>query len=101
MEIRTMAALGVSLWLAASASLALAAGNDKAGTKSTPDSGEAKDAKPAPDARGVEAAGPHLRMADPDRKNPGKDRDLRHCLDLPTMKEVIRCSERKERASVP
>jgi hypothetical protein len=96
MEIRTMAALGVSLWLAAAA--ALAAGNEKAETKPTPASGEAKDAKDAKagaDAQGVKSAGPRLRMADAPAKNPGKDRDMRHCLDLPTPKEVIRCSEGK------
>lgn len=95
MEIRTMAAFGVSLWLAAAASVALAADPPTADTKQAPDSGAAKDEKPVSDTQGVKPAGPHLRMNDPDRKNPGKDRDLRHCLDLPTMKEVIRCSERK------
>lgn len=93
MEIRTMAALGVSLWLAAAA--ANAAGNEKSDAKGKPDAGEAKDAKAGGDAQGVKSAGPRLRMADAPAKNPGKDRDLRHCLDLPTPKEVIRCSEGK------
>jgi len=96
----TKAAIGIALWLAA-APWALAAGADKAETKATAASGEAKDAKAAgdagaaDDAKGVKAAGPHLRMAGRHGRNPGGDRDLRHCLDLPTPKEVIRCSEKK------
>jgi hypothetical protein len=95
MEIRTMVALGVSLWLAAAAAPSLAAGKDKADTKRAPETAEAKDAKAGADAQGVTSAGPRLRMADAPAKNPGKDRDMRHCLDLPTPKEVIRCSEGK------
>jgi hypothetical protein len=34
-------------------------------------------------------------MAKHPGRNPGGDRDLRHCLDLATPKEVIRCSEQK------
>lgn len=55
--------------------------------------------KPAPakaDAGAADApkaAGPKLRMA----KNPGKDMDLRHCLDLGTNAEVIRCAEQGDR----
>jgi hypothetical protein len=94
MQTRTMAGIGVALWLAA-VPWALAAGDDKAETKATPASGETKDAKPAADAKGVKPAGPHLRMAEHRGKNPGKDRDLRHCLDLATDKEIIRCSEQK------
>lgn len=93
MQKRTMAGIGVALWLAA-VPWALAA-EDKAETKPTPASGEMKDEKPAPDTKGVKAAGPHLRMAEHKGKNPGKDRDMRHCLDLPTDKEIIRCSEQK------
>ena len=93
MEIRKMAALGVSLWLAAAAVASLAAEKAKAEPKRAPDSGEAKDA--GSNAQQVKSAGPRLRMADAPARNPGKDRDLRHCLDLPTPKEVIRCSEGK------
>ena len=101
METRTMAILGVSLWLGAASSLCLAADGDKAGAKGAPTSSRAKgakdgkDVKPAIDANGVKPAGPRLQMADHPGSNPGKDRDLRHCLDLPTPKEVIRCSEQK------
>jgi hypothetical protein len=107
MEIRTMAALGVSLWLAAAAMPSVAAEKMKADTKRAPDAREAKDAsdtkdareakdsKAGSDAQAVKSAGPRLRMADAPAKNPGKDQDLRHCLDLPTPKEVIRCSEGK------
>lgn len=95
MENATMAAAGLALWLAAAAPLALAAGADKAENKPTAASGEAKAAKPARHGKGVKAAGPHLRMAEHPGRNPGKNRDLRHCLDLPTDKEVIRCSEQK------
>jgi len=93
MEIRTMAAIGVSLWLATAS--AVGADKEKAGAKPAPAASEAKDAKPGAEAQGVKSAGPHLRMADAPAKNPGKDRDMRHCLDLPTPKEVIRCSEGK------
>lgn len=93
MEFRTMAALG-ALWLAGAAPLALGAAHHKPETKRAPASSEAKETPPAPDAKGVKPAGPRLRMAHHGR-NPGKDRDLRHCLDLPTAKEVIRCSEQK------
>ena len=95
MEIRTMAALGAALWLAALAAPAAAAGKKDAPAKPAPAAAEAKDAKPPSDTQGVNSAGPHLRMADAPAKNPGKDRDMRHCLDLPTPKEVIRCSEGK------
>lgn len=95
MEIRTMAALGVSLWLTAAAAPVLGADKEKAPAKPAPATGEAKDAKPGAEAQGVKSAGPHLRMAGAPAKNPGKDRDMRHCLDLPTPKEVIRCSEGK------
>ncbi|HEX3097014.1 MAG TPA: hypothetical protein VHQ02_04810 [Usitatibacter sp.] len=95
MEIRKMAALGVSLWLAAAAVPSLAAEKAKAEPKRAPDSGEAKDAKAGSGAQPVKSAGPRLRMEDAPARNPGKDRDLRHCLDLPTPKEVIRCSEGK------
>ncbi len=94
MKSGTIAAIGTAAWLAAAAALAFAA-DDKAETKPTPATGEAKDAKPAPEAKGVKASGPRLRMAEHHGKNPGKDRDMRHCLDLPTSKEVIRCSEGK------
>jgi hypothetical protein len=94
MGIRTMAALGVSLWLAAAAAPSLAA-DKKADTKRTPETAEAKDAKAGADAQGVKSAGPRLRMGEAQGRNPDKDRDLRHCLDLPTPKEVIRCSEGK------
>jgi hypothetical protein len=90
MEIRTIAALGLCLALTAPT---LAADKPKAAAKPAPAASESKDAKP--DTQGVKSAGPHLRMADAPAKNPGKDRDMRHCLDLPTPKEVIRCSEGK------
>lgn len=105
MKSKTMAAIGIAVWLAAP--VALAAGQDKAQAggakaeaeaKATPASGEAKEAKeakPADDTKGVKAAGPHLRMAGRHGRNPGGDRDLRHCLDLATPKAVIRCSEQK------
>jgi hypothetical protein len=95
MESRTIAAIGAALWLAAAIPAAFAADGDKAEAKPTPASGEAKDAKPDPDAKGVKARGPHLRMAEHKGRNPGGDRDLRHCLDLPTNREIIRCTEGK------
>ncbi|HSN20014.1 MAG TPA: hypothetical protein VLS49_05010 [Usitatibacter sp.] len=103
MKSRTMAGIGVVLWLAA-APLAMSAENDKAEAKATPATGEAKAAPPAAEAKaappaagakGVKAAGPRLQMAEHRGKNPGKDRDMRHCLDLPSNKEIIRCSEQK------
>jgi len=94
MKVATLAAIGTALGIAAAAQAALAADEGKAETKATPASGEATNAKDAPDAKSVKASGPHLRMAH-HGKNPGKDRDLRHCLDLATDKEVIRCTEQK------
>jgi hypothetical protein len=93
MESRTIAAIGAALWLAA-VPTAFAADGDKAEAKPTPASGEAKDAKRDTDAKGVKAEGPHLRMTH-QGANPGGDRDLRHCLDLPTNREIIRCTEGK------
>lgn len=93
MEPRTIAAIGAALWLAAAP--ALAAESDKAETKPTPASNEAKDAKAGADAKGVKPDGPRLRMAEHKGRNPGGDRDLRHCLDLPTNREIIRCTEGK------
>ncbi|HXS53818.1 MAG TPA: hypothetical protein VN782_14885 [Usitatibacter sp.] len=90
-----MAAIATSLGIAAATHGALAADEGKAETKATPASDEARDVKDAPEAKGVKAAGPHLRMAAHHGRNPGKDVDLRHCLDLGTAKEVIRCSEQK------
>ena len=95
MKLATMAAIGTALAIAAATHGAFAADETKAETKATPASDEAKDAKDAPEAKGVKAAGPHLRMAAHHGRNPGKDEDLRHCLDLATPKEVIRCSEQK------
>lgn len=46
--------------------------------------------KPAP-----KAAAPRLDMGDPPKASPGKDRDKRDCLTLPTPAEVIKCTERK------
>jgi len=73
-----------------------------------PAKGAAAPAKALSPAKGAEAkpvsaaaddaakpAGPKLRMAHAG-PNPGKDVDLRHCLDLGTNAEVIRCSEQKE-----
>ncbi len=91
---RTMAALGVALGMAAATPLAFAADDAKPAAKPAPPAAEAKAAKPADDTKGVKAAGPRLHMAHHGR-NPGKDQDLRHCLDLPTAREVIRCSEGK------
>ena len=94
MKLATLAVIAAALGITAAAQAAPAAGEDKAETKPTPASGEAKD-KAAPDEKGVKASGPHLRMAAHHGKNPGKDEDLRHCLDLGSDKEVIRCSEGK------
>ena len=41
------------------------------------------------------AGGMRLQMDVP-KKNPGADRDVRDCLDLPTPAEVIKCTERKK-----
>lgn len=98
MKRQILAGLGIALAITVAAPIALAADEGKAEAQPTPASGEAKDAKDAkdaPDAKGVKASGPHLRMAEHRGKNPGKDRDLRHCLDLPTDKEIIRCTEQK------
>ena len=82
--------------LAASTGTTMAADAANAG-KAKP----SKSAKAAPkgDAKpqeaGTQAAGPRLDMGEAPAKSPGKDRDMRHCLDLPTAKEVIKCSEQK------
>jgi hypothetical protein len=97
-----MAVLGVSVWLAAAAAPCLAADGAKADAKKqapdgveTKDAREAKGPKAGSDAQAMKSAGPRLHMSDAPARNPGRDRDLRHCLDLPTPKEVIRCSEGK------
>jgi hypothetical protein len=40
--------------------------------------------------------GPLRLEMDQPKKNPGVDRDVRECLDLPTPAEVIKCTERKK-----
>ncbi len=62
--------------------------------KTAAKSAEAKPSPAAADA--AKADGPKLQMAKAAR-NPGKDVDLRHCLDLGTNAEVIRCAEQGER----
>lgn len=42
------------------------------------------------------AAPPVLDMGEPPKKNPGKERDVRDCLTLPTTAEVIKCTEKKK-----
>jgi hypothetical protein len=44
---------------------------------------------------GAKPGGFRLEMDAP-KKNPGVDRDVRNCLDLPTPAEVIKCTERKK-----
>lgn len=44
---------------------------------------------------GAKPGGIRLRM-DPPKKNPGVDRDVRDCLELPTPSEVIKCTERRK-----
>lgn len=83
-------ALGASTGITMAAADAANAGKAKpAKAKAAPKD----DAKPQ-DA-GTQSAGPKLNMGEAPAKNPGKDRDMRHCLDLPTAKEVIKCSEGK------
>jgi hypothetical protein len=50
------------------------------------------EARPAP---GPKPEGLRLQMGEPPKKNPGVDRDVRDCLELPTAGEVIKCTERK------
>ena len=58
---------------------------------------KAADAKSSPAADdAAKATGPKLQMAKV-AHNPGKDVDLRHCLDLGTNAEVIKCAEQGER----
>jgi hypothetical protein len=47
-------------------------------------------------AAGAKPRGVRLQMAEPPKKNPGVDRDVRDCLALPTPGEVIKCTERKK-----
>jgi hypothetical protein len=83
------AALVLAFTIPAGASLA--ADKPKAGAA------KAADAKPSPAAgEAAKAAGPKLQMARATR-NPGKDVDLRHCLDLGSNAEVIKCAEQGER----
>jgi hypothetical protein len=85
--------------IAAALALACAvpAGALLAADKPTKAAAKATDAKPSPAADdAAKAAGPKLGMAKAAR-NPGKDVDLRHCLDLGTNAEVIRCSEQGDR----
>jgi hypothetical protein len=44
---------------------------------------------------GAKPGGIRLQMDVP-KKNPGVDRDVRDCLELPTPSEVIKCTERKK-----
>ena len=83
--------------LGASTGITMAAADTANAGKAKP----AKAAKPAskdgakPQDAGTQAAGPKIDMGEAPAKGPGKDRDMRHCLDLPTAKEVIKCSEGK------
>jgi len=96
MESRKIALIAAACWLAAAAPVALAAADGaKADAKDAAAESPAKKAGDDSGAKGVKPAGPHLQMRAHRGKNPGKDRDLRHCLDLTTDKEVIRCTEQK------
>ena len=88
------AALVLACTIPAGASLAA----DKAAKPAAkPAAAKAADAPPSSAAADpANAAGPKLHMAKATR-NPGKDVDLRQCLDLGTNAEVIRCAEQGER----
>lgn len=86
--------LATALLLAAVPATAALAADKPA--KAQPAAAKSADAKPSAGADDpAKAAGPKLHMAH--GKNPGKDVDLRHCLDLGTNAEVIRCAEQGER----
>jgi len=76
---------------------AATAGVSLAADKPAKPAAKAADAKSSPAADdAAKAAGPKLQMAKV-AHNPGKDVDLRHCLDLGTNAEVIKCAEQGER----
>jgi len=86
--------LATALLLAAVPATAALAADKPA--KAQPAAAKSADDKPSAGADDpAKAAGPKLHMAR--GKNPGKDVDLRHCLDLGTNAEVIRCAEQGER----
>jgi hypothetical protein len=90
--IATIATAGLFA-LGASSGITMAADGANAGKAKPAKAAPKSDAKPQD--TGTQAAGPKLDMGEAPAKNPGKDRDMRHCLDLPTPKEVIKCSEQK------
>ncbi len=86
--------LATALVLAGAAGMSLAADKAAKPPAAKPAAAKAADAKPAGAADEAMAGGPKLHMA---KANPGKDVDLRHCLDLGTNAEVIRCAEQGDR----
>lgn len=94
MQARTLLATGMTLWIYAVA-FAASAAEDKPQPGATP-AAASKDGKPAAEAKGVKPAGPRLEMGKEHPTNSGKERDMRHCLDMPDAKEVIRCYEKKK-----
>jgi hypothetical protein len=93
MRNRAMVATGMTLWLCA---LMPAAGAAEEKPQASPATATpAKEAKPGVEAKSVKPAGPRLEMGKDHPRNPGKERDMRHCLDLPDEKQVIRCYEKK------
>jgi|KBSMisStandDraft_5_1062788.scaffolds.fasta_scaffold07715_6 hypothetical protein len=94
MQARALTAAGLTLWLCAIVPAATAA--DAKPQPAADGSPAPADDKAAAGSKGVKPAGPRLQMGkNHPAKNPGKDRDMRHCLDLPDTKEVIRCYEKK------
>jgi hypothetical protein len=66
--------------------------NDGQRTATTVETFRFGQGKPDP---GAKPGGMRLQMDVP-KKNPGVDRDVRDCLELPTPSEVIKCTERKK-----
>jgi len=93
MRIRTIEMAGMALWLCAAVPAEGTAEDNPQASPAT--ATQAKEGKPGVEAKSVKAAGPRLEMGKDHPRNPGKERDMRHCLDLPDEKQVIRCYEKK------
>ncbi len=92
MKTRTVALAAIACLLASPWAAAQSARDSKAGDGKPSAASEMP--APAGEDSKAPAKAPRLNMDVP-KKNPGKDRDVRNCLDLPTNPEIIKCAQKK------
>jgi hypothetical protein len=94
MNTRTVVATAIACLLASPWALAQYAKDSKGGDAKPSAASEMPNAAAEDSKAPGKAAGPRLNMDVP-KKNPGKDQDVRSCLDLATNAEIIKCAQKK------